>query len=108
MSDICMCEDKKCPSRTLCYRFTAEKCEYRQSYFAESPRKKGQMCCSSFWNNDSDECECDAMGIEHKRSKICEDYLKKMDKAGIKSQEHILKEMSEKNTYVSNKKRRKK
>jgi hypothetical protein len=50
-ADICMCEDKKCASRTRCYRFTAEQDEHRQSYFAKSPRGKTQTRCSEFWSN---------------------------------------------------------
>ncbi len=53
MSDICMCRDKRCPSRTLCYRFTAEADKYRQAYWVKSPRKPHAMCCDEFWDNRS-------------------------------------------------------
>jgi hypothetical protein len=50
MADITACSDKRCPSRTICYRYTCEKDTY-QSYFAESPRKDGEMRCEEFWDN---------------------------------------------------------
>lgn len=49
MADITACDDKKCPSRTICYRFTCPKNKYKQSYFAKSPRKKDAMRCDEFW-----------------------------------------------------------
>jgi hypothetical protein len=49
MPDITMCQDLKCPSRTICYRYCAEP-DKRQSYFAESTRVKGQMRCSEYWD----------------------------------------------------------
>lgn len=39
MPDITMCDDKKCHLKNKCYRFMATPSEYRQSYFAETPRK---------------------------------------------------------------------
>jgi len=84
MADICMCLDKRCPSRTLCYRFTAEKDKYRQSYFAKSPRKKGKMRCEEFWSNDGTPdpsdysvneppmCRCNLFGMKHKRQNACD------------------------------------
>jgi hypothetical protein len=105
MADICMCDDNKCPSRTLCYRFTAKKCPYRQTYFAESSRKKDAIRCGDFWDNSgipdpSDDsvhevdCHCGAMALAHKRTEICDIYQKKKDREGIKSQKHILKEFT--------------
>ena len=87
MADICMCQDKRCPSRVLCYRYTAEPCKYRQSYFLKSPRKKDAMKCEEFWSNEGIpdpmddsvhkiDCWCDAMALPHKRNKICDDYKK--------------------------------
>lgn len=52
-ADVCMCQDKRCPSRTLCYRYTAKACKYRQAYFAKSPRKKDAMRCEEFLDNSS-------------------------------------------------------
>ena len=86
MADICMCQDKKCPSRILCYRFTAEKDPYRQTYFAKSPRNPHAMRCESFWSNEgtpdpADDsvssynppvCRCDAMAMPHKYNPICQ------------------------------------
>jgi hypothetical protein len=53
MADITACSDKRCPSRTLCYRYVCEKDTY-QSYFAKSPRKKGRIRCEEFWDNGRD------------------------------------------------------
>lgn len=39
MPDITMCNDKECPKRMKCYRFTALVNKNRQSYFIESPRE---------------------------------------------------------------------
>ena len=92
MADITKCRDKRCPSRTLCYRFTAKADEYRQSYWAKSPRKPHAVRCEEFWSNDGipdpmDDsvhkvnCWCNAMALPHKRNKICGDYSKKMKEA---------------------------
>jgi len=51
MADVTACNDKRCPSRTLCYRFTCQKDEY-QSYFVKSPRKNGAVSCCEFWDNE--------------------------------------------------------
>lgn len=55
MVDICMCMDKQCPSRVLCYRYTAEPSKYGQSYFGKSPRKKDAMRCDEFWEDSREE-----------------------------------------------------
>lgn len=47
MPDITMCKDKECPLKNECYRYRAIPSEYRQSYFAESPRKADK--CYHFW-----------------------------------------------------------
>jgi hypothetical protein len=44
MSDITMCQDKDCPKKNNCYRFTAQPDEYLQSYFAASPRNEDGTC----------------------------------------------------------------
>ena len=49
MADITMCKDKECPMKEKCYRFTARVNEFRQSYFAESPREWDK--CDYFTNN---------------------------------------------------------
>lgn len=79
--DICACQDKKCPSRKLCFRFTCVKDTY-QSYFAKSPRKKGAVSCTEFWANSSkcvpchptepECCRCELFGMKHKRTSACE------------------------------------
>ena len=86
MADIAMCQDKKCPSRTLCYRYTAERCQYAQSYFAKSPREKGNVRCENFWSNSgtpdpTDDsvstyktpmCKCDAFRMDHPWTPYCQ------------------------------------
>ena len=95
------------------------------------------MRCTEFWNNKFEDvnddtlkckpcqptelecCRCNLFGMSHKRTSSCDVFevitqsaLRKRDKAGIKSQKHILKErdnrITAKNTHVSNGKRRKK
>ena len=50
MADITMCDNKNCTLRHECYRFTAPVNEYRQSYFAKTPKQKEGLC-KEFWNN---------------------------------------------------------
>ena len=38
MADITMSQDKECPRKDKCYRFTARVNEFRQSYFADKVR----------------------------------------------------------------------
>lgn len=95
-ADICMCQDKRCPSRVLCYRYTAEPCKYRQAYWAKSPRKPHAMRCQDFWSNDGEPdptdftvshkknvcksgkfpelCKCDAFAMPHKWNEVCQLY----------------------------------
>ena len=49
MADITMCTDMKCPKKFQCYRHTAPWNQWRQSIFAESPRKEEE--CNEFWDN---------------------------------------------------------
>lgn len=81
MADICCCQDNRCPSRTMCYRFTAKKDEMRQSYWAKSPRKAHAMKCEEFWDNSwtpdptdysVNKCRCCLFGMEHKRTSACD------------------------------------
>ena len=51
MADITMCTDMKCPMKLSCYRHTAPWNQWRQSIFAESPRKEGAFYCYQFWDN---------------------------------------------------------
>jgi len=39
MADITCCNDTECPLKDKCYGWTANKNEYYQSYFIESPRE---------------------------------------------------------------------
>jgi hypothetical protein len=50
MTDIAKCFDNKCPSRELCYRFTAPNSKYRQSY-GNFNRKDDANNCDMFWSN---------------------------------------------------------
>jgi len=52
MPDITMCEDKECPMKNKCYRFTAVP-SMRQSYFEESPREGND--CKYKWSLTHDE-----------------------------------------------------
>ena len=50
MADVTKCNNKNCTLRNECYRFTAVENEYRQSYFAETPKQiEGE--CPEFWSN---------------------------------------------------------
>ena len=49
MSDTTMCEDKECPLKLNCYRYTAQKGE-RQSYFMWTPRKGNE--CEYYWESE--------------------------------------------------------
>ena len=54
MADITMCKDNTCPKKEQCYRFTANKNEFWQSYFMASPREDEK--CNYFWPlEESDE-----------------------------------------------------
>jgi hypothetical protein len=50
MADISMCKDDKCPSKELCYRFTATPSRFYQSYGA-SNREDDAQNCDMFWDN---------------------------------------------------------
>jgi hypothetical protein len=50
MADISMCMDDKCPSKELCYRFTANPSEFRQSY-GNFNREEDAYNCDMFWSN---------------------------------------------------------
>jgi hypothetical protein len=50
MADITMCSGKDCKVKEKCYRHTAQKSEYFQSYFLNPPvDEKGN--CEYYWNN---------------------------------------------------------
>lgn len=48
MPDILMCQNKDCPKKEQCYRFTAEPSKYRQTY-AGFP---GGEDCEHFLDNN--------------------------------------------------------
>lgn len=48
--DISKCNDTLCPSKTICYRFTAPSCEFRQSW-VNTNREHDAYNCDLFWHN---------------------------------------------------------
>jgi len=50
MADITMCDGVGCETKFTCYRFTAKKNEFRQSYFMETPIKNNR--CEYYINHD--------------------------------------------------------
>ena len=52
MADITMCTGDGCPLKENCYRFTAEKSEYRQSYFFTPPFEDNT--CDMYWGKQSE------------------------------------------------------
>ena len=54
MADITMCTDHECNRKETCYRYIAEACKYRQSYFLNSPRRKklGGSVCNYYWETE--------------------------------------------------------
>jgi len=51
MADISMCSGKGCDLKEKCYRFTAPKSKYMQSYFTIPPIKDGK--CDMYWGENS-------------------------------------------------------
>jgi len=49
MADITMCQNRQCPMRELCYRFTANANELYQSYALFKPNSAG--VCENFVAN---------------------------------------------------------
>jgi len=56
MADITMCSGVGCRVKDKCYRFTAKKCEFWQSYFLAPPLevKNDILVCEMFWGEKSD------------------------------------------------------
>lgn len=50
MSNISKCENKECPSKEKCYRFTATPNKHRQSY-GRFMYEEGKDKCEYFWDN---------------------------------------------------------
>ena len=51
MADISKCNDSLCPSKNICYRFTAEVNEFRQSW-VNTNRECDAYNCDLFWHNN--------------------------------------------------------
>ena len=51
MSDIAKCEDYKCPSKLMCYRYTAPASEVWQSYGVFN-REQDAVNCDMYWPNN--------------------------------------------------------
>lgn len=50
MADITCCSGKGCDLKEKCYRYTAPKSQYMQSYFTNPPKdEKGN--CEYYWDN---------------------------------------------------------
>lgn len=91
MADISACSDKKCPSRTICYRYLCVKGMW-QSY-SDFGRKKGQMRCEDFVDNAevATICRCNLMGMEHKRTSSCDVFEQLTDIVAPKKQPKVCK-----------------
>jgi hypothetical protein len=48
--DISKCNDNLCPSKEICYRFTAPVSEFRQSW-VNTNREADAYNCDLFWHN---------------------------------------------------------
>ena len=58
MADISMCTSVDCPSRFVCYRFTAKPNAFQQSYLFPEPKLlSDSVCCILFWDNRSNKKE---------------------------------------------------
>ena len=51
MADISKCNDSLCPSKTICYRYTAPSSEFRQSW-VNTNRECDAYNCDLFWHNE--------------------------------------------------------
>ena len=51
MADISKCNDSLCPSKTICYRYTASSSEFRQSW-VNTNRECDAYNCDLFWHNN--------------------------------------------------------
>ena len=56
MSDITCCPGTDCPVKEKCYRFTAPKSEFMQSYFFEAPGKTedDKFTCDMYWGENNE------------------------------------------------------
>lgn len=60
MADISMCEDRQCPAKDYCYRFTAHPSPMWQSYGVFN-REDDADNCDMFWPNG----KCKYCGLEN-------------------------------------------
>ena len=51
MPDISMCSGQDCPLKEKCYRYTAPKSEFWQSWFGNVPYNHEKEKCEYFWDN---------------------------------------------------------
>lgn len=65
MADISKCNDIHCPSKELCYRFTAPASEYWQSYGIFN-READADNCDMFWSNG----KCKFCTLENGKHKL--------------------------------------
>lgn len=66
MADISKCADGLCPSKELCYRYTAPTSEYRQSWGLFN-REEDADNCDMYWDNGA--CKyCNQLNGNHKVS----------------------------------------
>jgi hypothetical protein len=56
MADITCCPGTNCPVKEKCYRFTAPKSEFMQSYFFEAPGKTedDKFTCDMYWGENNE------------------------------------------------------
>lgn len=52
MADITMCTGVDCPLKKDCYRYTAIKDEYYQSFLIEVPYDVTKQSCPYYWENN--------------------------------------------------------
>ncbi len=50
MADISKCNDNLCPSKNICYRYTAPASKFRQSW-VNTNREADAYNCDLFWHN---------------------------------------------------------
>jgi hypothetical protein len=65
MADISKCSDHLCPSKTICYRFTAPADKFRQSW-VNTNREADAYNCDLFWHNGT----CKNCGQDEKNHKL--------------------------------------
>lgn len=69
MADISMCQDRQCPARDYCYRFTANPSRMWQSYGVFN-REDDADNCDMFWPNGKESTKCKLGGVK-REGEIC-------------------------------------